>query len=129
MFGGGDGWISPERCLKIWTTPWGVAGLVGSWAFSTKVREWTCSEDVEPPEIDDSTMVVEFGPDGVWVTEKGGRFLQGMTQGFCAWGSGRIPALAALYMGADARRAVEVAMLLDPGCGGDVYELRLGEVD
>jgi len=41
-----------------------------------------------------------------------------------AWGSGRDFALAAMAMGADARKAVEIASIFETGCGRgvDVYE-------
>lgn len=42
-----------------------------------------------------------------------------------AMGSGRDYALAAMYLGCDARRAVEVACALDNGCGNGIDELTL----
>ena len=44
---------------------------------------------------------------------------------FYAWGSGMPAALGALYMGAAAERAVEIAILVDPGSGGATQSLRL----
>lgn len=43
----------------------------------------------------------------------------------CAIGSGRGYALAAMLAGADARKAVEIAIKLDTGSGGEVYHLPL----
>lgn len=44
---------------------------------------------------------------------------------FCAWGSGRDFALAALHLGKSAREAVEIACVFDTNCGNgvDVVEL------
>ncbi len=44
---------------------------------------------------------------------------------FDAIGSGRDYALAAMYLGHDARRAVEVASALDNGCGNGIDVLTL----
>jgi hypothetical protein len=44
---------------------------------------------------------------------------------FAAMGSGRDYALAAMYLGHDARRAVEVACALDTGCGNGTDTLEL----
>ena len=44
---------------------------------------------------------------------------------FIAIGSGRDSALGALHMGASARRSVEIACLLDDGCGMGIDELTL----
>ncbi len=46
---------------------------------------------------------------------------------FFALGSGSSAAMAAMHMGADAKRAVEVAMLVDLGTGGEVVTAHLGQ--
>ena len=45
---------------------------------------------------------------------------------FMAWGSGRDLAMGAMAMGADAKRAVEIASMYNVYCGGgvDVFDLR-----
>jgi ATP-dependent protease HslVU (ClpYQ) peptidase subunit len=45
-----------------------------------------------------------------------------------AIGAGSIYALAAMKAGADARRAVEIACELDPGCGGEIQVIMLDEL-
>lgn len=47
--------------------------------------------------------------------------------GFFAIGCGRDYALAAMYLGHDARKAVEVAIALDSGCGNGIDTLELCE--
>ncbi len=130
--GFGNGWISPERAQKIWTTPHGIAGIVGAWAPVDAIREWTFTNlKKPPPKVGEDTTIIEVHRGSVvFVTEKDWRFCQTVgPQGFFAWGSGRIPAMAAFYMQADARRAVEIAMLMDNDCGGDVVALSLEEDD
>jgi hypothetical protein len=51
----------------------------------------------------------ERQPIGVWVEDK-----------FAAWGSGGDAALGAMHAGATAKRAVEIASLIDNGCGNGV---------
>jgi len=46
---------------------------------------------------------------------------------FYAIGSGAVAATAAMHMGADARRAVEIAILCDEGCGGSVKAISIRE--
>lgn len=46
---------------------------------------------------------------------------------FFAIGSGSSAAMAAMHMGADAKRAVEIAMLVDIGTGGEVVTASCGE--
>lgn len=45
---------------------------------------------------------------------------------FFAIGSGSSAAMAAMHMGADAKRAVEIAMLVDLGTGGEVVTAQAG---
>jgi 20S proteasome alpha/beta subunit len=45
---------------------------------------------------------------------------------FTAFGSGAPPALAAMYMGADARKAVEIAAMVDDGTGGEIHTMSCG---
>lgn len=50
-----------------------------------------------------------------------------ITEPFCAMGSGRDYALAAMHLGHDSRKAVEVACVFDVGCGNGVDVLTLEE--
>lgn len=121
------GYVMPERCQKIWSTPWGVAGFVGTYTFVDVAREWTCTADdgTAVPEWTKDTTVIEFREDGIFVSEEGHTYRQPAPLGYFAWGSGTPVALGALYAGADARRAVEIACLVEPQCGGDVVVLHL----
>ena len=59
--GFGNGWISPERAQKIWTTPHGVAGIVGDWAPVDVIREWTFTNlKKPPPKVGEKTTIIEF---------------------------------------------------------------------
>ena len=76
------------------------------------------------PEMGDQSNGVLIEPDGR-VREFEGVGEISNPAPFYAWGSGMPPALAALYMGATAERAVEIAMLVDPNSGGATQSLRL----
>jgi ATP-dependent protease HslVU (ClpYQ) peptidase subunit len=52
-------------------------------------------------------------------------FPEVIEQGFFARGAGRDYAMAAMYLGCDARRAVEVACIFDVGCGNGIDTLEL----
>lgn len=63
----------------------------------------------------DGTVLSYDGSPYPTVIESGGRY---------ANGAGREYALAAMYLGCDARRAVEIANTLSPDCGGGIDVLR-----
>ncbi len=70
----------------------------------------------------------------MWVIRKGeflrydsGPFPARVEDKYLATGCGRDYALAAMYLGHDARRAVEVACALDSSCGNGIDTLELLE--
>lgn len=73
---------------------------------------------------------IPASPDGcvIWFPDGGGISLIGdgmesvvdFDAPYFAWGSGEPFALAAMWMGADASKAVEAAIAYDLGCGGKV---------
>lgn len=82
------------------------------------------------PKLPDDTRVVAFcrapapGRLDIFVFEGDGWYQVDDTA-FHAWGSGQLGALCAMEMGADAKRAVEVACRFDVYSGGPVQALSL----
>jgi len=56
-----------------------------------------------------------------WIVDESGEFV--IRDRFYAIGCGRPEAMAAMWMGADAVKAVECAIALDTGCGGSIEVL------
>lgn len=91
---------------------WYAAGAdVAKWPECQKDKEWWCRLLVFDR---NGARMYERLPVSVKIEDR-----------FCAWGSGRDFALAALHLGRSAREAVEVACLFETGCGNgiDVIEL------
>jgi ATP-dependent protease HslVU (ClpYQ) peptidase subunit len=76
--------------------------------------------------LGDATLVV-IG-EHIEVFEDEGSFRVPPSTEFMAWGSGRAAALGALYVGADARAAVEAACQVDANSGGPVQSLTVRPV-
>lgn len=131
--GNGD-WITPGAAKKLRHLAGGeVIGFAGPIASYSLVREWAGYRlrsgyehlHVPLPEILDDYAALVLRHDGsVFVLEgKRGDMVE-FERPFAAVGSGRIPALAAMLMGATAEEAVRIAMQLDPETGGEVMALR-----
>lgn len=78
------------------------------------------------PALGDSARVVHFKRGRVISVYEGTSFFS-LQCNFCAWGSGSPAANAALIMGADAVRAVEVAAMLDDSTGGEIVSMEVPE--
>lgn len=74
------------------------------------------------------SLMWEINRYGLWRYE-GGPYPVCVEDRFLATGSGRDYALAAMYLGHDARRAVEVACALDITCGNGIDTLTLDPID
>lgn len=120
---------------KIHRVSDGLLALTGGGAHGTALLDWFRGErDKEKwpksPNDDDCASVIHVTRDGVFVYNGAG-FPHGepIEDGFIAFGAGRDYAMAAMYLGCDARRAVEVACVFDVGCGQgiDTLELAGGE--
>lgn len=80
--------------------------------------------DDYPIEDDVDVSIIVVTPQGVLYQYDGPIALK-LDTPFYAIGSGREYALAAMYLGCDARQAVEVANALDQGCGNGVDSVTL----
>lgn len=122
-----NGWLIPGSASKLRrVSPNAVAGFTGDWANFEPWLVWYAGDRSQPFDIgENSRVIVACAMHGVTIYEGKGWFR--FTGPFGAWGSGWPPAVAAMHMGADAKRAVEIAALVDPSTGGDVQTMQVAE--
>jgi ATP-dependent protease HslVU (ClpYQ) peptidase subunit len=101
----------------------GVAGTVSD---CQKFLRHFRDEEQEFDEDDDFTALVMYQHGEVQVVTSDLRIDTLEPDAYYAIGSGGPPALAAMHMGADARRAIEVAAVVDLMTGGDVMFAKRG---
>ncbi len=107
-----------------------LLGITGDWDIAVEMREWF-KAGAEPGKFPDrakdgeSTLIV-IRHGGVIETYCSGPYPMLIEEPMCAWGSGRDYAQAAMYLGHDARRAVEVASVFQTDCGNGIDCLELG---
>jgi hypothetical protein len=108
---------------KAWSTPDGSL-----WAHSgagqdyERLRQWAEGNREGPaPELDEGVLV-HITPAGLVRQWWGKGWLEARAEQF-AWGSGERIARGAMLAGADARRAVEIASVLDTDTGGEIVVL------
>jgi hypothetical protein len=120
---------TPNPCPKAWKTEDGrLLAVTGDYAEGCDFAR-ILAETKHPwplPTIkNDSTRVVEiYSRTKARIYEQHGYFRLTIRT-FAAWGSGAAAAYGALYMGADAREAVAIAMKVDGWSGGSVRSLSL----
>jgi len=106
-----------------------IGGLAGCFGDSAMFRDWFAKGATgEVPEFKDGDsegLIVYPGGKVEWVGQKQKRIE--MFAPFHALGSGFCVALGALYAGASAQRAVEIAGTLDNHTRGPFTVFRLGE--
>jgi ATP-dependent protease HslVU (ClpYQ) peptidase subunit len=118
----GNDWKKPDRATKIIHLADGslFAGTGDTGVFS-KLLEWFQTPEVdrgERPEISECDALL-LDPDGrLWFFTGAGKRL--VDAPFAAIGSGAPVAYGAMYAGATAPRAVEIAALVDPWTGGEI---------
>lgn len=113
--------------VKVATGPNGdLAGAAGDATYAHAFLRWfEAGEAGEPPparetdrNIDRAIIVRKEKPNTVLVYEPGGVYMAKASM--FAIGSGRSEALGAMLAGANAVRAIHIAIALDPHTGGDV---------
>jgi hypothetical protein len=108
-----DGWL------------WAVTGRV---AMMEKYSAWAEFHEGDPERYEgEHSDLILISPDGVVKEWIGEGWITSLPAPFRAWGSGMEMGLAAMEMGADARRAVEVASKYHTHCGGEIDVLELDE--
>lgn len=123
-----DDWIMPYTATKIERTPHGgLLGFAGNLFLRKQFIDWFDKGRVGPqPDLGDEAKAIHVDHEGrvTLFMYKGALEVAGE---FFAIGSGSIPALAAMHMGAGPERAVAIACLLDTCSGGDVHAASLNE--
>ena len=120
---------------KIFRVPGGLVGFSGNGDRALEMLAWfRAGRDAAtyPAFQRDGDKTVDclfVGLDGVQLTYGETPHPQRCEDGFNATGHGRDYALAAMYLGFDARRAVEVACALDCNCGNGIDTLTLEATD
>lgn len=117
---------------KIFRIEQGLVGIAGSPTHGMALLAWLkagCDPDTWPASRDpESSADILFITNEGKIFEysgKGGPYPEPCEDAFIATGSGRDYALAAMHLGHDARRAVEVACALDVFCGKGIDTLEL----
>jgi hypothetical protein len=114
---------------KIYRVPGGIVGFSGDADKAMDLLEWfRKGRHAEHYPAGQK----EGGADALFIDAEGRVFMFDKTHNatmreekFVAMGCGRDYALAVMYLGHDARRAVEVACALDNGCGKGIDTLEL----
>lgn len=119
-----------STATKIHRVPGGIVGFSGGGAHSSALLEWFKGgrQGEYPKAIDE-----EHGAGSTFITDAGvilayawhSQSPETIEDKFFARGAGRDYALAAMYLGHDARKAVEVACALEVSCGNGVDTLEL----
>jgi len=101
-----------NECLVSTTNNYssGIA-LIEWFTLGEKVSEWPVFQST-----DDWARLIVLGQQGIYFYENSPHRL--VPRGdYAAWGSGRSPALGALFVGATVQQAVEASIYHDTGCG------------
>lgn len=116
---------------KIFRVPDGIVGFAGDGSRAMALLEWF-RDGMNPAKYpafqsdpDLAVGCIFIGQDGRNCAYLHTPYPEHHLDRFDAIGSGRDYALAAMYLGLDARRAVEVACALDNGCGNGIDTLEL----
>ncbi len=118
-----------QSTTKIHHTKRGLFGSCGELQDNAAVREWLdrewTSASSKPTVADGFHGIVIDGGKVFSMESKLVLMEQGMP--FYACGSGRDYAMAAMHLGCDAKKAVQVAAVFDVNTGGEVVELRAAQ--
>ena len=121
-----SGSIQPGNMTKIWRVKQRLVSGTGDTHRIQMFLRWVQKGATgKTPEMGDDSNGILIEPNGVVREFEGVGEISSGDAPFYAWGSGMPAALAALYMGATAERAVEIAILVDPRSGGATQSLRL----
>lgn len=132
-----DDGLSPDRVRKAWRSRrhaliWAAAGVIANANAAARALDAMAQLPWEAPGRWDSRRLPSLEGSTILAALADGRFFYIEESGwvqtagpFLAIGSGAMAALAAMHMGASARRAVAVAIKLDHQSGGPVRALRI----
>jgi hypothetical protein len=117
---------------KIFRVRDGLIALTGDGGHGSALREWFMGDrdlaNWPKPTSDDCGHIIHFSRGGVLVYNGAGVGTgEPVEDPFIAFGAGRDYAMAAMHLGCDAHRAVEVACVFDTGCGMGIDTLELDQ--
>ncbi len=118
------GGLRGAMVVKIRRITGGRVALCGKFGAACAVADWLAKgREGDIPKHDDNGVI--------WIPDEGEATIieQGCEEPlgeapFHAWGSGREVAMGAMWMGATAVQAVEAAIALDTGSGGEITVLK-----
>jgi|SRR5690606_32731598 len=124
------GWVGPYIVEKIrWLDDnLGVLAYVGPISGLTEAVDRIRKDRCLPDKFhQDDLTVIHFNllDQVITVWEPHQRYFHADPKCAYAWGSGSVPALAAMYAGASPEQAVEIASRIDPYTGGGSMFVRL----
>lgn len=128
MVGGWKAAHSVQKVFAIKSDRGQIAACAGNYSSACAFIEWLRNPHNSRPGLaEDTSILVVEAIDKLRVYEGSGDFP--ISAPFVALGSGMPPATAAMIMGASAKRAVEIASMLDDGTGADVEAMNFsGEI-
>lgn len=122
-----NGWKQPHQLSKLFEVGDGsICAVTGDYANAMRVvrhLQMVRSADEAPPLNENSRVIWLRSAGKMTIFEGDGHF--DMECDFTAFGSGAPTAQAAMYAGTDAKRAVEIASLLDDQTGPDVETMSI----
>lgn len=115
---------------KIHRVPSGLVALTGDAGHAHALFEWfrAARDPRAYPRVQGEAQghLIHFTHEGVFVYAGDAYgYCEPVLDPFIAFGSGRDYAMAAMHLGCDARRAVEVACVFDTSCGMGIDTLEL----
>ncbi len=119
----------PHLCRKVFRTKHGeILAFVGGFDHGLSLVRWyksggNAAKFPKARKADSATLIV-FSKTRVYEFDGSPRAMP-VSDKFMAWGSGKGPALGAMAMGADARRAVKIAGRYNVNCGMGVTAFRV----
>ncbi len=127
MITSNDEWIMPYQCPKIERLADGsVVGFSGNLYLQREFIAWLelPVERGPQPDLKDTSKAIVVNRQGRVRLHQYAGYAE-MTAPFFAIGCGTIPAMAAMHMGASAKRAIEIASLLDNATGGEIQVVEI----
>ena len=116
---------------KVYRVFDGLLALMGDGGHAMALLGWFCGDRdnaawPRPAGPEEVGRVIHFTRTGVTIYNgNGGGYGEPVEDKFMAFGAGRDYAMAAMHLGCDARRAVEVACVYETSCGMGIDTLEL----
>lgn len=111
--------VCKSHCRKVWRHKGVCIGIAGTYNDCTEFISWyRGGMKGDLPEMKDVNALM-LSPNGIWMFDGSAKPYK-ITDRFMAIGSGAQAAMAAMYMGASPKEAVEIASKVDAYTGGPI---------